>query len=410
MNLKELNEKRRKAIADARAISAAADKENRGLTAEESKNFDALMDSADNLKKSIESEQRLAEAEAALAEVRTDAPEARTVETADEPVDRRSTKEYMGLFRRFVRGGRDAVMDAPAVEIRALQKDLDIQGGFMVAPKQLVSGLLKFLDNMVFIRRLATVEQVPTAASLGVVSLDADPDDADWTVELGTGNEDSAMAFGGRELHPNPFAKRIKISNDLIAMRSDVENLVQARLGYKFGVTEEKAFLTGHGARQPLGLFTASNNGISTSRDVSTDNTTTAFTTDGLKNAKYSVKAAYWPQAQWLFHRDAVKMLAKLKDGEGRYLWSDSIRVGEPDMLLGRPVNVSEYAPNTFTTGLYVGLFGDFSFYWIADALDMRIQRLTELYAATNQTGLIGRKATDGQPVLEEAFARVKLA
>ena len=71
---------------------------------------------------------------------------------------------------------------------------------------------------------------------------------------------------------------------------------------------------------------------------------------------------------------------------------------------------MSEYAPNTFTTGLYVGLLGDFSHYWIADALEMTVQRLVELYAGTNQTGFIGRLETDGAPVLEEAFARVKLA
>jgi len=39
----------------------------------------------------------------------------------------------------------------------------------------------------------------------------------------------------------------------------------------------------------------------------------------------------------------------------------------------------------------------------------MRIQRLNELYAATNQVGFISRLESDGMPVLEEAFARVKL-
>jgi len=40
----------------------------------------------------------------------------------------------------------------------------------------------------------------------------------------------------------------------------------------------------------------------------------------------------------------------------------------------------------------------------------MQIQRLNELYAETNQVGFIGRLGTDGAPVLEEAFVRVKLA
>ena len=71
---------------------------------------------------------------------------------------------------------------------------------------------------------------------------------------------------------------------------------------------------------------------------------------------------------------------------------------------------MSEYVPNTFTTGKYVGILGDFSFYWIVDALNLEVQRLDELYAATNQIGFIGRMETDGMPVLEEAFVRVALA
>jgi hypothetical protein len=60
-------------------------------------------------------------------------------------------------------------------------------------------------------------------------------------------------------------------------------------------------------------------------------------------------------------------------------------------MLLGVPVMVSEFAPNTLTTGSYVGLIGDPSFYWIADALTVQVQRIDELYAETNQVGFMGR-------------------
>ena len=70
---------------------------------------------------------------------------------------------------------------------------------------------------------------------------------------------------------------------------------------------------------------------------------------------------------------------------------------------------MSEFTPNTFTSGLSVGMLGDFSQSWIADALSMRMQRLIELYAATNQVGFIGRLEVDGMPVLSEAFVRVKL-
>ena len=225
-----------------------------------------------------------------------------------------------------------------------------------------------------------------------------------------TGSEDSDMSFGKRKLEPHAFAKRVKISNELL--RSGMlnpEQLVLSRLAYKFGITEEKAFLLGSGAGQPLGLFTASADGISTGRDVSTDNTATAMTFNGLLEAFYSVKSAYQKNGSWLFHRDGIKMIAKLKDGNGQYIWRASVVEGRPDTIQSRPVFSSEYVPNTFTSGLYVGMYGDFSNYWIADAMDLQIQRLSELYAETNQTGFIGRASADGMPVLEEAFARVTL-
>ena len=135
----------------------------------------------------------------------------------------------------------------------------------------------------------------------------------------------------------------------------------------------------------------------------------TAITFDGLTEAKYAVKSQYRRQAKWLFHRDAVKQLAKIKDGEGQYMWQPSRVQGDPDMLMGAPLLESEYCPNTFTANLYVGLYGDLSYYWIADSLGISIQRLIELFSMSNQVGLKAMIETDGMPALAEAFARVKL-
>ena len=220
------------------------------------------------------------------------------------------------------------------------------------------------------------------------------------------------MAFGKREFRPQPLAKRIKISKKLLrASTMDPEGIVIARLAYKVGVTQEKAFLTGSGAGRPLGVFVASADGIDTSRDT-TASATTAFTADDLQDTKYALKPQYRgaPSTAWMFHRDGVKRAAKLKDGNGRYLLEPGLSADIPDRILGLPFMESEYAPNTFTTGLYVGILGDWSWHWIADALDMQVQRLVELYAETNQDGFIARYEGDGMPVQPEAFSRLKLA
>lgn len=435
MTLKEITEQRASLVKQAQEINDKAGTEKRDMSAAESEQFDKIMAEVDSLdverKKLIESEKRAdwlknqntgqGRRTAPESTAKLGADEVRAISWGDNYASQRSvnlfapngnrfgnaTDEYRESFNRWLIGGERL---CTSDELRALQSDIDTAGGYMQAPMTMVAELLKFVDNDVVVRQKATVFQANGAKSLGVVSLDTDPDDADWTSELGTGSEDSAMAFGRRELRPHPLAKRIKVSNTLLRVSTmPAESLVAQRLAYKHAVSQEKGFMTGSGAGQPLGLFTASSLGISTGRDVSTDNTTTAITADGLINAKFSLKAAYQATAEWIFHRDAVKAIRKLKDGNGQYIWSPGLG-GQPNTILDRPYTMSEYAPNTFTTGQYVGLFGDPRFYWIADNLQFTLQRLVELYAATNQTGFIGRLECDGMPALEEAFARVKLA
>lgn len=413
--LQEMRDARGKAIADARSILDKADAEKRSLSAEENTNYDVAFAKSEELRASIAREESLATAERDAAEATLRSKDANkdikknlSVDEETRALGKTGTDEYRDAFNRLLTQGHRNLKDS---EIRALQADSDTAGGFTVAPQQFVNQLIKDIDNQVFIRQRATKFRLTTAASMGAPTLANDPADADWTTELATGNEDGTMSFGKRELNPHPLAKRLKVSNKLLAISAmSPDALVRSRLAYKFAVTQEKAAMTGNGVNQYLGLFTASANGIPTSRDVSTGNTTTSLTFDGLIEAKFSLKGAYWNRADWIFHRDALKQITKLKNGEGDYIWRESVRDGEPDRLLGRPIMMSEYAPNTFTTGLYVGMLGDYSNYWIADALDFQVQVLKELYAETNQTGYIGRLESDGMPTLAEAFARVKLA
>ena len=64
--------------------------------------------------------------------------------------------------------------------------------------------------------------------------------------------------------------------------------------------------------------------------------------------------------ARWLSKRKTITTIRKFKDTTGQYLWQPSVQGGQPDKLLNVPAFMSEHAPNTFTTGLYVGIIGDF--------------------------------------------------
>ncbi|WP_173186178.1 phage major capsid protein [Paenibacillus alginolyticus] len=406
VKIDEKKQQRAQLVVDMRTILDKADAEKRSMTAEEQQNYDRMDKDFDAFGEDIVRLEKQLEREGYMQASSGLSAGKPTPQQPEDKKNARETEAYKKAFNSYVRGGRDAM--APD-DFKALQADTDTAGGFVVTPQQFVNDLLKAMDDAVIVRQLARKFTVDKAQSLGVPTLDSDPSDADWTSEVDTGQE-TDITFGKRELTPHAVAKLIRASNKLLRSSSiDVEALIRDRLAYKFAVTQEKAFMTGSGVNQPLGLFTASTNGISTTRDVSTGNTATDIGSDGLIEAKFKLKPQYWKGAQWIFHRDAVKGIRKIKDTTGEYIWRAGIETGQPDTILDVPYQMSEFAPNTFTTGKYAGIIGNFDFYWIVDALDMGIQRLVELYARTNQTGFIGRMESDGMPVLEEAFVRVKL-
>ena len=172
------------------------------------------------------------------------------------------------------------------------------------------------------------------------------------------------------------------------------------------GEVQEENFMTGDGAKKPLGVFTASADGISTARDIAFGTDATTIAADNVINTFYNLKAQYQRNATWLLHRLVLRDIRKLKGSDNNYLWQPGLQVGQPDSLLGRPVVQSEFAPSTIASSQYVALVGDFSFYWIADAMNVEFQVLVELNARQNQISIIGRLKNDGAPQREEPFSR----
>ena len=404
---KALIDERLKSITAAREIHENACREKRNLTDEEDANYKRYMNDYHNLDDKIKRGEDLDRINRELDEPTE--TEERDIKGSDREVKTRADLESEWT-RSFLAGGEEAAIKFQK-ENRDLSKDSNILGGYWLAPETFLNRFIQAVDNAVLLRGLATKLQVGAGHAISAPSLDTDVSDASWTAEAQIATKDSTARIGKRALTPHPLSKLVQISKDLISRTGEAEKFAAARIAYKMAVTEESAFMTGTGAGQPLGLFTASDNGISTGRDVSTGNTTTTVKGDGLISAKGTLKPQYRKSAKWIMHRDVVTSISKLKDGVGGYMLLPAGLYGKnTDMILGNELIESEYAPSTMTTGLYVGMIGDYSNYWIADAGTMGMQRLVELYAASNQIGLLARRHVDGMPVLEEAFVRVTLA
>ena len=81
-----------------------------------------------------------------------------------------------------------------------------------------------------------------------------------------------------------------------------------------------------------------------------------------------------------------------IKDRNDNYIWKPSLDIAKPDTILGHDIYTSSYMPGITGTvaqdgGKKVLLFGDFSYYWIADRQNRTLKRLNELYRAVRGDG-----------------------
>lgn len=388
MNVFEMKQERAQVTASIRELMDKYDGKEMDATDKETlgnleAKFDSLNDSIVKEEKQIEREKLVAENKAPKTDIKD---------------------ERRKIFVDALRGDRNAIE-------RYLNVDYTLgtnaTAGALTAPMEFRDELIKGLDDMLFMRQIArNVGSIGNAQSLGFPYRATAADDATWVTEVAAAPEEQSLAYGRREFKPNRMAKLMKLSRTLVQHSANADGIVRDEMLYRIGVTQEKAYMTGDGSAKPLGIFVADNSGISTGRDV-----TGALTSaDSLIDMKYSLKEQYLGNAEWVMHRDVVKAIAKLKGVDNQYLWQPSLMEGQPDRLLGHPVHMSEYAPNTLTTGNYAAVFGDFRYYWIVDADALTVQVLNELYAVNNQIGYLFNYFGDGAPVLDEAFARLKIS
>ncbi len=287
----------------------------------------------------------------------------------------------------------------------------DDQAGYLTSPMEFRDELIKEVNDEVVMRQVCRIlPPIKNSQSIGYPYMKTRAADASWVGEIDESVEEKTMDFGRREFKINRLTKLLVLSKQLLNHSSMAETVLMNEMRYAVGITQEKAYMTGDGTNKPLGIFTASASGISTARDITEGSSATALTAESLIAAKYNLKEGYQRNAKWMMHRLIAKEIRKLKDSNGQYLWQPSLQVGQPDMILGTPVHMSEFAPYAMAADAYVAMIGDFQHYWVADAESLYVQILNEKYATKGQRGYLIETGGDGAPVLEEAFTRVKLA
>lgn len=312
-------------------------------------------------------------------------------DTDGQPVQKsRASASYQQAFWDAMR------LNASPLEVRnALSEGVDTEGGYLV-PDEFERSLVQSLADQNVMRSLAKVIQTTSGdRKIPVVSTHGT---AGWLDE-GKPYTESDEKFTQITLSAYKLGTFLKISEELLNDAAfDVEAYLASEFARRIGAAEEEAFLTGDGAGKPTGIFAATGGGES----AVTTAKATDITADELIDLHYALRAPYRKNAVWIMNDATVKTVRKLKDGNGQYLWQPALTAGTPDLILGRPVHTSVFAPE-IKGGAKTVAFGDLGYYWIADRQGRSFKRLNELFATTGQVGFLASQRLDGKLILPEA-------
>jgi HK97 family phage major capsid protein len=383
----DLLQKRGEVIDQMQAMLNAAEQENRDLNSEEQQKYDAMNSDIDSLKERADRLERVSAISSDLDDIRNSAPRAVVnAPEGKEPARALAASSYKNAFDEYARKGKNGLSYDV---MNALQIGTDSEGGF-ITPEEFETMLTEYLQDINPMRQFVTVintasdRNIPVETSLGTAA---------WTAEEAAYTESDA-AFGRVVLGAHKLGTIIKVSEELLQDAFfDVQAYLARNFGKRFGLAEEAAFVNGDGSGKPSGIVGASTEGVSAAGAA-------AITDLELVDLYHSVPRQYRdrPGSAWLMNDATAKLIRKLKDGDGQFIWQPGLQAGQPDVILSRPVVVSQAMPAP-TTGNKSVVFGDMSGYYVADRAGMTMQRLNELYAANGQVGFRAYKRMDGKVV-----------
>ncbi|QNE05419.1 phage major capsid protein [Croceicoccus marinus] len=299
------------------------------------------------------------------------------------PADR----EYSSAFASYFRKGehesdlRKANSEGERATIQAaMSVGTNSDGGYL-APVEWDRQVRMKLKDISPMRQIAQVQ--PTSVGAFSTIWNNDAWGSGWVGETAsrpqtTNASLSQLVFEAGEIYAMPAATQRLLDDSAINVESWLADSVEAEFARQEGI----AFISGDGANKPRGLLTYITGGASDGHHpggnlevFNSESATEIPGGDTLIDFKYALTAPYRQNARWLMNSQTAATIAKLKDGDGNYLWREGLTADEPARLLGRPVTIDEAMPD-IAGNAYPVAFGDFaSGYLVNDRVGIRVLR-----------------------------------
>jgi HK97 family phage major capsid protein len=214
------------------------------------------------------------------------------------------------------------------------------------------------------------------------------------------------------------YGHLVKVSDELAADSAFplAETIILPQMAQAFAAAENTEFTVGDGSGNPEGIVQALT-AVSTA-SVAAGAATIISAVDCI-NLQHALPVQYrrGRKVAFMANDTIIRDLRLLTDNaggaasllspthSGNFLWQPGLREGTPDTLLGYPIHpnssMDASAPAQNEESL---IFGDWTFYWIAERGGLEMRFLPELYAGTGQVAWRGTKRVDGRCMQTAAF------
>lgn len=284
-------------------------------------------------------------------------------------------------FNAYLRSGDDDGLRGLVLEGKALNTSVNGDGGFLVDP-QTAESIKSMLVSTSSIRAIANVVNVESSSF--DVLIDRTEVGSGWATELGAQLETSTPTIERISIRLHELSAMPKASQRLLDDSAfDVEGWLAGKIATRFIRAEAAAFVSGDGIDKPKGFLLPAkvanaswawgSLGYVATGAASDFAATNAA--DAIINLVYALSATYRANATFVMNSKTAGAVRKMKDADGRFLWSDGLAAGEPARLMGYGVLIAEDMPD-IAANAYAIAFGDFaSGYTIAERPDLRVMR-----------------------------------
>ncbi|MGD9917888.1 MAG: phage major capsid protein [Paenirhodobacter sp.] len=288
---------------------------------------------------------------------------------------------HQKAFAAYLRSGDDDGLRGLSLEGKALNTAVAAEGGYLVDPQtsETIRGVL---------RSTASIRQIANVVNVEATSYDVLVDKTDigsgWATETASMTETATPQIDRISIPLHELSAMPKASQRLLDDAAfDIETWLANRIADKFARAEAAAFVSGDGIDKPTGFLTHTKvanaswawGSLGYVATGAAGDFASVNASDAIVDLVYALGAEYRANASFVMNSKTAGAVRKMKDADGRFLWSDGLAAGEPARLMGYPVLIAEDMPD-IGTDAYAVAFGDFNNgYTVAERPDLRVLR-----------------------------------